>query len=287
MTAQVVGDSLRIKLQDQSSITGKLIEKKGDDWLVETKSAGNISLKRQNMVHFDVLTTSKNNAFKRLAPPNYWLAHTALPLQKGEGYYQNSELIFHSVNYGFTKYFSVSAGFEILSLVDSEFSGQGSFPVFSYVSPRVSYPLSSDLHLSTGILIGRDKEGALFNGFNNALTVFYTTATLGNRDRNFSVTFGHRLEKIPNRGRFRPSPFAPTKDMNFINLAGKIHLTQNWVIISETWSWTSVFTQTRTLVLNMGLCYSAQQFNVGFGVLKSIFDGGQSNFPLLTVVFPF
>jgi hypothetical protein len=238
MMAQVVGDLLQITLQDQSIINGKLIEKKGDDWVIETKSVGNISLKRPNIIHFAVLTTPQHGPFKELAPPHYWSAHTAIPLEKGEGYYHIGELIFHSVNYGFSKYFSVSAGFEILSLASKGFfkgnSGNtsSSLPVFAYVSPRLSYPVNPNFYLSTGILFGRDEDGALFNGTGNSLNILYGTATFGNRNHNLSFTYGHRLEKIPKVIRFNSSFPILTQDMNFFSFAGKIRLAEHCTILS-------------------------------------------------------
>jgi hypothetical protein len=291
MTAQVVGDLLQITLQDQSSINGKLIEKKGDDWVIETKSVGNISLKRQNIVHFVILTTSQSGSFKTPAPPHYWSAHTAIPLEKGEGYYQAGELIFHSVNYGFTKYFSVSGGLELLSLVSDNFfrgSGSSSLPVFAYVSPRFSYPVSPNFYLSTGILFGRDENGELFNGMTNSLNILYVTATLGNRNHNLSFTYGHRLEKIPKIRRFSSSFPSEIQDMNFIGLAGKVRLSEKWTILSEAWSWTSAFSEDRTSFVGTGARYSARRFHFGFGILTPFFEGQlEESIPILTFGFPF
>jgi hypothetical protein len=287
MTAQVVGDSLRITLHDQSSITGKLIEKKGDDWLVETKSAGNISFKQQNMVRFSVLTPLKKKSFKCFEPLNYFAAHTAIPLQKGEGYYQAAQLIFHSVNYGLTKYCSVSGGFEVINFLTKEVAGQGLLPVFEYISPRLSYPIYSNWYFSTGILLGRDVNGNLFNGVTNALTVFYATTTFGNRNTNLSFSYGQRLEKIPKVDLF--SSFFPPRErqnMNFLNLAGKVRLSENWTILSEGWSWTSVFSS-RTTFAGIGVRYSQPRLNIGLSVLKAFFDGGTGSFPLVTIGIPF
>lgn len=290
MMAQVVGDSLQITLRDQSHITGKLIEKKGEDWLVETKSAGNISLKQQNIVRFTFLMPSslKKGAFQRLEPPNYFAAHTAIPLQKREGHYQAGQVIFHSVNYGLTKYCSVSAGFEVLNFFTKELVGQGLLPVFEYISPRLSYPISSNLYLSTGILVGRDVNGNLFNGVTNALTVFYATTTLGNRNTNLSFTYGQRLEKIP-KGDFLNSFFPPTErqNMNFLNLAGKVRISEDWTILSEAWSWTSVFSASRTTFASVGVRFSQPQFNIGLSVIKAFFDGGTGTFPIATIGIPF
>jgi hypothetical protein len=286
MTAQIVGDLLQITLQDQSIINGKLIEKKGDDWVIETKSVGNISLKRQNMLHFEVLTNSQIGSFKNPAPPHYWSAHTAIPLEKGEGYYQASDLVFHSVNYGFTKYFSVSGGIEILSLVNGS-SQEGPWPRFAYVSPRFSYPISPNFYLSTGVLIGRDREGSLFNGMTNSLNVLYATATLGNRNHNLSFTYGHRLEKILRIRRFT-SFISEPQDMNFISLAGKVRLAERWTLLAESWSWTSVFSEDRTTFLSFGARYSARRFNIGLGILTPFFEGNRDeSIPILTFGLPF
>ena len=289
--AQVVGDLLQITLQDQSSIKGKLIEKKGDDWVIETKSVGNVSLKRADIVHFEVLKTTQIGSFKQLAPPTYCLTHTAIPLEKGEGYYQASELVFHSVIYGFTKYLSVSAGFEIASYFDNNASRQKSLPVLGYVSPRLSYCISPNFYLSTGILIGRDERGSFFNGVTNALNVLYATATFGNRNSNLSFTYGHRLEKIPKVNPIS-SIFPPPdrQNMNFISVAGKIRLSESWTIISEAWSWTSAFSfpSARTSLLGFGARYTARKFNVGFGILAPLFeDTLDESIPLLTFGVPF
>ncbi len=292
MMAQVVGDLLQITLQDKSSIKGKLIEKKGDDWIIETKSVGNVSLRRQDIVNFVVLTTLQSSSFKELAPPHYWSAHTAIPLEKGEGHYQAGELIFHTVNYGFTKYLSVSAGFEILSLFNKDFfrnpTGQTVLPVFAYVSPRLSYPVNPNFHLSSGILIGRDEDGSLFNGINNKFNVLYATMTFGNRNHNLSFTYGHRLEKIPAFNLISSQFPGKVQNMNFINVAGKLRLAEHWTILSEAWSWTSVVEGTRNTFLSVGTRYSARRFNIGLGILTPFIDGERDeSIPLLTIGVPF
>jgi hypothetical protein len=288
MMAQRVGDSLQIMLRDQSNITGKLIEKKGEDWLVETKSAGNISFNKQNIVSFSILTPLKKGPFQRREPPNYFAAHTAIPLQKGEGHYQASQLVFHSVNYGLTKYCSVSAGFEVLNFFTKELVGQGSLPIFEYISPRFSYPIHSNLYLSTGILVGRDANGNLFNGVTDALTVFYATTTLGNRNVNLSFTYGQRLEKIPKADLFSSFfPITERQNMNFLNLAGKVRISEDWTILSEAWSWTSVFSTSRTTFAGVGARYSQSRFNLGLSVMKGFFDGGTGTFPIVTIGIPF
>jgi hypothetical protein len=292
MTAQTVGDLLQITLRDQTIIKGKLIEKKGDDWLIETKSIGNVALKRQNIVDFVVLTTLQGNSFKELAPSHYWFAHTAIPLKKNEGHYQAGELIFHTVDYGFTKYFSVNVGLEILSFLSKDaFRGNPrntSLPVLGYVSPRLNYSINPNFHLSTGILMGRDEDGTLFNGVNNSLNVLFATATLGNRNHNLTFTYGHRLEKIPKIQRFSSSFPTERQNMNFITLAGKVRISEHWTILSENWSWTSAFSEARTTFVSVGARYSARRFNIGLGILTPFFEGERDvSIPILTFGVPF
>jgi hypothetical protein len=292
--AQQVGDFLQITLIDQSIIQGKLFEKRPDYWVIETKSMGQIELKKVDIIGFTTLNSSHQVVpvpHRKSTLPNYWSAPSAIPLEAGEGHYQTSDLMVHTVQYGFTKHISASVGFEIITSLEDFFSNNAQkrirFPAFSVASIRYAHSLHPNFHVAGGFLIGRDQVG-LFSGLlSDRLSVLYGTATWGNRDYNMSFTYGHRLEKIP---LFTPFPTTSElkQTMNFISWSGKINVGSRFSWVGESWAWTDAFSTERSGMINLGFRYLFRRFNVGAGVLLPFSEGDFGEpFPLLNLGVPF
>ena len=113
------------------------------------------------------------------------ITETALPLKKGEGYYQNFMLIANTVSYGISDQFSIGGGLEYISL----FSGES-----PYLLVQAKYGISSpgdNLHLSLGANLISEARSV-----NTQLTAsIFSIATYGTKNNNISVGLGYGLSE--------------------------------------------------------------------------------------------
>jgi hypothetical protein len=185
-----------------------------------------------------------------------------------------TEIALHSVRYGFSNNWSVSAGSEVLTMFNKNIfdgkSGKG-LPDFMYVAPRYSYSLCDWWHLSGSFLLGRDRESNFFDGAatNNRLTIANLTTTVGTRGAHFSVTYAHRFEKVP-----RNQPKLTSGLLTFVieeqvqtfwSLAGLWRVHPRWVLVLETWH-SEIFNDPVTLT-TFGGKYLRPNYHLGVGIL--------------------
>lgn len=84
--------------------------------IVETKNLGVLSLKNSRIKSFkEIKEVSFNDKgqvwFRNPNATRYLFAPSAIPLKKGEGYYQNFYILGNAVNYGITDNFSLGGVF--------------------------------------------------------------------------------------------------------------------------------------------------------------------------------
>jgi hypothetical protein len=87
-------------------------------------------------------------------------------LCQGEGYYQNGVLLFHQVRYGFTDYFSISAGLFPLVLLEEK-------PALLGLSSKFSYPIIKNrLYIGGSGLLSKatGNGGETFGFYNGSVT---------------------------------------------------------------------------------------------------------------------
>jgi hypothetical protein len=104
-------------------------------------------------------------------------APTARPLDRGEGYFSDTELLFPGVAYGLTDNLSIGGGVSIVP-------GIGLDRQLFYVSPKLGFDLGRNASVAVGGLWakpGQEEE---------ALVVGYGVGTLGPVDRSLSAGFG-------------------------------------------------------------------------------------------------
>jgi len=102
-----------------------------------------------------------------------------LGLRKGEGYYQNTWILFNQINYGITD--NVSLGLGLVSLF--LFSGA---PTPIWFTPKASFPISDNFSLGGGALVA-----TILSADNNFAGSAYGVATFGNENGNLSLGLGY------------------------------------------------------------------------------------------------
>ena len=259
-------DLYRIETTDGNTFIGQLIAETDESITILTESAGEITISRNNIRKMTLLENDRmrEDGFWHDNPQStrYLFAPNAIGLRKGEGYYQNTWILFNNVNYGITNNFSIGAGTVPLFLF-----GSSSTPF--WIMPKLSIPVASDLvHLSAGALIGGvigedDGSGGLL----------YGTGTVGDTNKNLTLGLGYAY----GGGEISSTPV--------VNISAMYRTGQSIYFISENYFIPD--TDAGGLV-SFGVRWAPENFAVDFALLRPLEDfGGFVGLPWLGLTIPF
>ncbi len=194
----------------------------------------------------------------------YFFAPSALPLSKGEGYYQNAYIFVNSVSVGVTDHFTMGGGF-VLNPTFQDWQ-------VVFLTPKISFPSQSNVTFSIGAIgIGvfnrryeydQQTGASRKNGFETNLAgIGYGTLTVGNAERNGSVGLGWGFanEDIGS---------TPVINLSYMTRVGrKLGLvTENWIIIPRN-------TSDAGAVLSGGLRFFGEKMSVDLALLVPTASG--------------
>lgn len=170
----------RVGTKDGNEFVG-MVKHQTDSLLqISTKKYGVVSIK---LIEVDKISEVDEAHLKdgRVWKDNpqdarYFWAANGYGLSKGEGYYQNTWVLFNQVSYGFTDYFSCGVG-----IIPTFFFGGDEVPM--WLTPKFSIPLKKEkVNLGIGTLI------AFVPGTDSGtLGLLYGTLTAGSRNHNVSL----------------------------------------------------------------------------------------------------
>lgn len=256
------GDHVEIETTEGNKLIGTVESIDKEVLLLKTESMGTVTLQKAKVKRLKRLNTENFvNGQYWFDPPNrtrYFLGPTALSLKKGEGFYQNIQLFYNGVGYGFTDHFSVAAG--------------GNFLIpgtrFFLVNPQLAFPVSEIIHAGVGT--------TLFLLPNEEFSAFlYGVLTVGTPKANFSVNLGYG---------YNEDNFA---DVPFISLSGQIRFAKNFAFVTENFL---IPSSNNDLVLGTyGLRFLSPKVNIDFGMLliPNIGEFFTLGIPFITLALPF
>jgi hypothetical protein len=201
-----------VKLKDESSFTGKFIDKNDSIAIFQSKASRmEIRLKEIESAKTVEAGRFKNGKYWFVNPHHtrYLFSPSAFNLKAGEGYYQNIYATAQSVNYGFTDHFTLGAGTELISL----FSG---FPILVVTPKFGGYDLGKKWKAGGGAIALLSEEGGGGIG--------YGIVTQGTEDRN--ITFGLGWAFSTN-GEILSKPVG--------TISGMYRFSKNIAFVSENW----------------------------------------------------
>ena len=228
---EVVVDSTvqyQFSLDDGSRFTGSVVAMDLESFTIRTSSAGDVRMLKKNVekvMKLDMsLTTFGRHWFPNPHGTRYLLGPSAIPLEKGEGYYQNTYLFLNSVQVGVSKNVSIGGGIELLTT----FSVNGPGPIF-FLTAKSGFKVARDLHLGAGGLYLSIPDFS-FDGTKDRVAVgaLYGQATYGNRERQItgSLGWGYSADGLARR----PMPTLA----GLVRIGGKAaFITENWFIPTE------------------------------------------------------
>lgn len=200
--------SLIVTLGENVRYTGKLIEVDETNYTLQSELIGEFKIPRDKIVGVEILEGEGEMSTSPNAT-RYFFAPSAIPIEKGEGYYHNAYLLSNSANFGITKNFSLGGGVVI--------------PLLFYVTPKVGFKVRKNLYVGTGLIAATTIiPDALISG-----GIPFGLVTVGNMENNFTAGVGYGF--IWNQGDFQKT------DYPIINLNGMTRISNRIQLVTENW----------------------------------------------------
>lgn len=144
-----------IKLMDETSISGRIIEVLEKEIVVKNEIIDEIKVSKSKIAKITILHNDVKKANQFWIPnphdSRHYFAPTARNMSKGEFYFQDVYLVVASLNYAFTKYLTVGGGMSIIP-------GIGFNQQVYFLNPKVGFEVSEKFHLGGGLLYANIPE---------------------------------------------------------------------------------------------------------------------------------
>ncbi len=234
----------RIETKDGNSYVGTIIKEDANILTIKTEKLGELSFQLDDIKSKTEISDVKKKGGEYWLPnpqsSRYFWAPNGYGLKKNEGWYQNIWIFYNQLSYGFTDNFSCGVGLVPLFL----FGGTAT-PV--WIVPKFSIPVSKDkFNIGAGTLLATviGEETEIFG-------LLYGTATLGSRDKNFSLGmaygfYGDEWAEVPV---FNLSGMVRTGSRGYF-------ITENYVITAMDEVGILLSAGGRSILRNIGLDYS-------------------------------
>jgi hypothetical protein len=273
-----LGNAIRIEIQlnDNRTIVCELRELSAEQVQAFSKDLGNLAISRANVKSLRYLPVVAGGQagiqFDNPHPTRYFFGPSAIPLKKGERYYQNAYVLANSVQYGMNDNFSIGGGAVI--------------PFAFFITPKWGYQVASKWHLGYGMLAAT----SFIKDMNFGLAVAYGSATYGTKEHNVTLNagWGAVKQQDPNssyawRGARRPmfTISAMTRISNRVML-----VTENWLFSLKEYDFqTETYTMKNRGILTGGFRFMGEKNSFDFGVLVP--SGEAVAIPYIDYVFKF
>lgn len=230
-----------ITTNDGNTFTGKLVTMDSVQVILRTRSIGLITISRSSISTMTRVYGTERFAISAPNSTRYIFGPSAIPLQKGEGYYQSLWTL-QSLQFGITDNISIGGGVELFTLVTG-------YPIF-YLTPKVSFPIAHNLYVGAGVLY---ITAAAIDADIPDLGITYGIVTLGDPD--LQVTGGAGWGFVG--GDFSSSPI--------LTLSGLARLSEHFALITENW-FIPDGRGKRELVMSLGgrLLWQSIAFDISF-----------------------
>jgi hypothetical protein len=120
----------------------------------------------------NVISKQEINQFANPQPTRYFFAPSAIPLKKGDKYYQNAYFLLNSIQAGLSDHFSIGGGVFV--------------PFALFITPKIGYQVAPKVHVGGGVLFAT----SLIRDFNFGVGTVYGSFTYGTNEHNFTVNAG-------------------------------------------------------------------------------------------------
>lgn len=267
---------VRIETTDGNEYIGTILSQNSETIQFKTQNLGTINIRKSTVLSIQPIKKTEmrgqelwyENAY---ANTRYFFGNSGYGLPAGEGYYQNTWILFNQASIGITDNISLSAGMMPLFLFNIGGDGVTETPV--WISPKFSIPVKKDkvnlgISASYFTLIGEEVGGiGLLSG----------VSTFGSPDKNVTVGLGWGYATdggIADR---------PTVSLSILR-RGK----PKWAFVSENYFFATG--SEALFVLSGGARYIGKKLAIDFGGFTAIATEGQEGLfvlPWLSISVPF
>jgi hypothetical protein len=261
-------DTLRIFIEaiDNTEYTGILLSE--DDRIVELETDLGVIIKipKIKILRYKTLQVKEivdgEYYFENPHATRYFYGPNGYGLRQGEGYYQNTWVMFNQVSYGFSDYFSVGTGIIPLFLFEGA-------PTPAWLTPKFSIPIRKDkINVGGGALLA-----TVIGETDASFGIAYGTITLGSRDANTTLGAGWAYTG-DGFGEY------PT-----FSLSGMYRLGPKGYFISENYL---ISTAYETIgIISLGGRTVQKKLAVDYGLILPLNIGATIAFPWLSITLPF
>ncbi|MCB8995542.1 MAG: hypothetical protein H6538_08035 [Bacteroidales bacterium] len=270
------------------TIIGIIVSQDDKEIIIKTESLGTLSL--SNALVRDIKLIEKEQVkegvyyFENPHPTRYLFGPSAIPLKKGEGYYQNAYLVINGVQVGTSDNFSFGGGMVI--------------PFAFFISPKFGFRVANNFYLGGGIFV----VGTLTSASPFGLGIAYGSFTYGNKENSFTFNagWGALKEEIFSGPPYYTSEYhweIAQKPMFSISgmarLAPKLSLiTENWIFATKEHPNTMYYDRSDYFykyrsVVSFGLRIMGEKNSFDLAAAFPSIDGETFGIPYIDYVFRF
>lgn len=137
-----------ILLKDGTQLRGIILSESPEGLRIKTDNLGEMTISADKIDRIEKHTEGfyRNGQywFRNPNSTRYFFAPSALPLRKGEGYYQNAYVFVNSVSVGVTDHFTMGGGF-VLNPTFRDWQ-------VLFLTPKISFPSESNVTFGVGAI---------------------------------------------------------------------------------------------------------------------------------------
>lgn len=275
---EALGNSIRVEIQmnDNRVIVCELNALTSNQIQAQNNELGSLTINRSNVKSLRylplIVAGRAEIQFANPHPTRYFFGPSAIPLKKGERYYQNAYVLANSVQYGVSDHFSMGGGAVI--------------PFAFFITPKWGWQVASKWHVGTGMLAAT----SFIKDMNFGVAVAYGSATYGTKEHNITLNAGWGSVKQQDqdyqyawRGARRPmfTISGMTRISNRVML-----VTENWLFSLREYDFVNETYQMRNRgILTAGLRFMGEKNSFDFGILVP--SGESIGIPYIDYVFKF
>jgi len=241
----------KIDLVDGTRLTGKILSENDSVIVLELPDLGILSIRRDKidkMIPMDASKAFRKSLwFKNPNPTRLFFSPTAIPLKRGEGYYQNIYIVANMFNYGVLDNLSIGAGFDFITMF-ANFDDVWN-PILNF-NAKLGFKVHDYVHVGAGGLYV-----TMISEFSAGIT--YALSTFGTYNNNFTTGLGWGFVD----GTFEKKPF--------IMLGGMARCSEKIWFVTENWFAPLDANNEYYVAISYGLRFSGKRISVDLGFINS------------------
>lgn len=211
---------VRIELKQGAPVEGKLKHQNDKSISIEIPDTGLLTIPWESVQAVIRLNPNEipgqGGRWSNPHPNRYFFGPSAIPLKKGDKYYQNAYFLLNSIQIGLNDHLSVGGGVLI--------------PFVLFLTPKIGYQVAPKLHLGGGVLFAT----SLIRDLNFGVGALYGSMTYGTQEHNLTVNLGLGAVK-ENTGLGSSDYTWKFANKPMLTLSGMTRISNRVMLMSENW----------------------------------------------------